>query len=68
MYSLQQGLRRLNLYPPGGGYFYDCPVGGYFGDCTISALKAFQKSKGIEQTGTLGPRTRAALNAYWGGK
>jgi N-acetylmuramoyl-L-alanine amidase len=68
VYSLQQGLRRLNLYPPGGGYFYDCPVGGYFGDCTISALKAFQKSKGIEQTGTLGPRTRAALNAYWGGK
>ncbi len=68
IYSLQQGLRRLKLYPISGEYFYDCPVGGYFGDCTSTALKAFQKSKGLEQTSTLGPRTRAALNAYWGGR
>lgn len=66
VYALQSALRRVNMYPPGGLY-YDCPLSGYFGSCTVTALKAFQKSKGIEQTGTLGPKTRAALNAIWGG-
>jgi hypothetical protein len=67
IYALQTALHRIGLYPPSGELYYDCPVAGYFGDCTISALKAFQKSKGLEQTGAIGPRTRAALNALWGG-
>lgn len=68
VYALQMALRRVGLYPTPGQYFYDCPVSGYFGQCTIDALKAYQRSKGISQTGTLGPLTRAALNATWGGK
>ncbi len=34
---------------------------GYFGAGTQTALRAYQKSKGISQTGTTGPATRAAL-------
>ncbi len=64
-YALQVGLHRLHLYPAPGEYYYDCPVEGYMGTCTMNALKAFQKSKGISQTGTLGPQTRRALNAIW---
>ncbi len=36
---------------------------GYFGALTEAAVKKYQASKGIEQTGTVGPITRAALNA-----
>lgn len=36
---------------------------GYFGVLTEAAVKKYQASKGIEQTGTVGPITRAALNA-----
>ncbi len=67
-YALQTALHRIGLYPPSGELYYDCPVSGYMGDCTISALKAYQKSRGLEQTGAIGPRTRAALNAVWGGR
>lgn len=35
---------------------------GYFGSQTLAAVKAFQKAHGIEQTGFVGPLTRAALN------
>jgi uncharacterized protein (TIGR03790 family) len=37
-------------------------VSGYFGSITEGAVKQFQASKGIEQTGTVGPLTRAAIN------
>ena len=60
-YALQASLRALGYYPPAGASFGDCPVSGLMGPCTVSALKAFQKSQGFEQTGTLGPKTRAAL-------
>jgi N-acetylmuramoyl-L-alanine amidase len=66
-YALQVALHRIGLYPPNDGLYYDCPVAGYMGDCTARAIKAFQKSKGLEQTGVLGSRTRQALNAIWGG-
>jgi len=36
---------------------------GYFGVLTEAAVKKYQASNGIEQTGTVGPITRAALNA-----
>lgn len=35
---------------------------GYFGSLTKKAVQAFQKSKGIEPVGYVGPGTRAALN------
>lgn len=66
-YSLQTALHRIGLYPLNGELFYDCPVAGFMGQCTIDSIRAYQKSKGLEQTGTLGPRTRAALNTIWGG-
>lgn len=34
---------------------------GYFGALTKKALQAYQKSHGINQTGYLGPKTRAAI-------
>ena len=36
---------------------------GYFGPLTRVALMNFQKNKGIDQTGEVGPLTRGALNA-----
>ncbi|MDO8522506.1 MAG: peptidoglycan-binding domain-containing protein [bacterium] len=39
---------------------------GTYGALTRSAVRAYQKSKGISQTGFVGPLTRAALNAELG--
>jgi Putative peptidoglycan binding domain/N-acetylmuramoyl-L-alanine amidase len=61
IYALQVALHKLGFYPPAGELLVGCPVSGYAGSCTTSAVKAFQKSKGLEQTGSLGPRTIAAL-------
>ena len=36
---------------------------GYYGSLTVSAVKAYQASKGISTVGQVGPATRAALNA-----
>jgi hypothetical protein len=36
---------------------------GYFGNLTSAAVKLYQKARGISQTGTVGPLTRASLNA-----
>lgn len=36
---------------------------GYYGRLTAAAVSAFQASRGLEQIGALGPRTRKALNA-----
>ena len=35
---------------------------GYYGNLTVSAVKAYQASKGISTVGQVGPATRAALN------
>ncbi len=46
--------------------FLTMPVGvtkGYFGQGTKAALIKYQKSAGIAQTGTVGPKTRAAINS-----
>lgn len=61
VYALQVALKKLGFYPPQGELLIGCPISGYMGECTKRALKAFQKSKGLEQTGTLGPGTKAAL-------
>jgi N-acetylmuramoyl-L-alanine amidase len=63
VYALQVALKSLNFYPPQGQLLIGCPISGQMGECTRSALKAFQASKGFEQTGTMGPRTKAALQA-----
>ena len=39
---------------------------GYYGALTRTAVRAYQKSKGISQTGYIGPLTRAAVNAELG--
>ena len=36
---------------------------GYFGPATKKAVMEFQKMNGLEQTGSLGPKTRALLNS-----
>ncbi len=61
VYALQAALHKLRFYPPKGELLIGCPISGYMGECTKKALKAFQASKGLEQTGTIGPKTKAAL-------
>ena len=36
---------------------------GYFGQLTLTGVKAYQASKGLEPVGNLGPKTRTALNS-----
>ncbi len=62
-YALQVALHKLGFYPPAGELLIGCPVSGYVGECTVRALKSFQASKGLEQTGSIGPKTKAALQA-----
>lgn len=38
------------------------PQSGYFGTLTEQAVKHYQKEHNIEQSGTIGPKTRALLN------
>ena len=42
------------------GYLKAVP-NGYFGVGTLTAVKAYQKSLGLEQSGNVGPATRAAI-------
>ncbi len=63
VYALQVALHKLGFYPPTGELLIGCPVSGYVGECTVRALKNFQASKGLEQTGSIGPKTKAALQA-----
>ena len=66
IYALQASLRSLGFYPGTEASLAECPVSGILNVCTGLAVKAFQASKGIEQTGTLGPQTRVALNSAFG--
>lgn len=61
VYALQAALRYLGQYPPNGKSLSDCPVSGLSGGCTRAAIAAYQRAHGLEETGTLGPQTRAAL-------
>lgn len=44
-----------DIYPEGH-------ITGYFGKLTEKAIRKFQKKSGIEETGTVGPKTLAKLN------
>ncbi len=48
-----------NIYPEG-------IISGYFGQATERAIKKLQKENGIEQAGSVGPKTRALLNQLLG--
>lgn len=52
---------KLQILLAEAGFLKATPT-GYFGAQTRAAVKAFQKSRGITQTGTVGPLTRAALS------
>jgi peptidoglycan hydrolase-like protein with peptidoglycan-binding domain len=52
--ALQNALTQLG--------FYSGPISGTFGPLTKNAVMAFQRARGIEAVGTVGPMTRAALN------
>lgn len=66
IYALQVALSHLGFYPGTEASFAECPVSGITNECTREAVRAFQKSRGLEQTGTLGTQTRTALNAAFG--
>lgn len=66
IYALQALLRDLDLYPGSEASLGVCPISGLMNECTTLAVKSFQARNNLEQTGTLGPRTRAALNAAQG--
>lgn len=66
VYALQAALRVLGHYPPSESSLVECPIDGIMDECTMVAIKAYQKSKGLEETGTLGPKTLQYLNARFG--
>ncbi len=53
--ALQNKLTTLGVYAG--------PITGYYGTLTAAAVKNFQKAHGLEVVGSVGPRTRTALNA-----
>lgn len=62
-YALQTALKVLGYYPPRESTLVSCPVSGVMNECTQVALRAFQKARGIPETGMLDARTRTELNA-----
>jgi hypothetical protein len=54
--ALQNVLQKLGLLTSDS-------ITGFYGPMTAQAVMNFQASKGLEATGTTGPRTRALLNA-----
>jgi hypothetical protein len=54
-------VRELQVKLKELGYLTATPT-GYYGNQTVAAVKKFQKAKGLEQLGSVGPGTRAALN------
>lgn len=66
IYALQTALSSLGYYPGTEAALSACPISGIVNECMAPSLKAFQAAKGLEQTGTFGPATRAALNRSFG--
>ena len=53
---LQQVLQDFGYFPK------DVTPTGYYGAVTVKAVQKFQKQKGLDQVGSVGPITRTALN------
>ncbi len=66
--ALQVALLLDGLYPPEGETLRDCPLSGSYRACTKASVKKFQSKYGVEQTGVLGPLTRAKLNELYAPK
>lgn len=64
--ALQTALRTKGIYPPRESSLVSCPISGVMNECTTVALKAYQKSKKLKETGSLDANTRKALNAEFG--
>ena len=60
--SSGEDVKHLQIILTNLGYFSAQPT-GYFGPVTSDAVKAFQKDRGIDQKGHVGPATREALNS-----
>jgi hypothetical protein len=54
-------VRELQVRLKELGYLTATPT-GYYGNQTLAAVKKYQKANGLEQLGSVGPGTRAALN------
>src|SRR5208282_765371 len=53
----------LQEYLQGLGYFTYPTITGYFGPVTAKAVANFQRADGLDPVGSVGPKTRALLNA-----
>lgn len=53
---IQRALRKAG--------YYNGPINGKIGPLTTKSIKRFQKAKGIQQTGSVGPQTWNALRVF----
>jgi murein DD-endopeptidase MepM/ murein hydrolase activator NlpD len=61
--SKGEEVKQLQLKLKALGYFTYPTITSYYGTVTRDAVIRFQKAKGIEPVGYVGPKTRAALNS-----
>lgn len=58
-------VRMLQKFLSVQGFLAVDNITGYFGWATHTALTKFQKANGLEQSGTLGPKTREIINSIF---
>lgn len=63
IYAMQAALHFMNLYPPPGHTFNDCPISGYFGGCTMEAFNQFELSQGLGLGATFDDASGKALQS-----
>ncbi len=54
-------VSKLQKWLTDGGFYPEKKFTGYYGSLTAKAVKRFQKSQGIIQTGIVGPKTKAVI-------
>ena len=65
IFALQTALLVDGVYPPTGRSKNDCPRTGKLGPCTKTSIQAFQYKYGLDNTGTVGPKTAEKLNGLY---